>query len=156
MKRLVVYYSLEGNTALVATYLADCLTADRVELKPEKPFTPSGFSRYFLGGMMALFGRKPALKPSPYRPEDYEEIYVGTPVWAGHCTPFVRSWLDSAGLSGRRVVLFATGKGGDPQKAILDMEKLLPDCRIADRLYFVSPKETPEETLRRIESLIEK
>jgi len=33
------------------------------------------------------------------------------------------------------------------------MEQLLPDCRIAERLYFVSPKESPEETLRRIESL---
>jgi len=50
MKRLVVYYSLEGNTALVAGHLAAGLSAELMELKPEKPFNPSGFSRYLLTG----------------------------------------------------------------------------------------------------------
>ena len=36
MKNLVVYYSLEGNTKLIAEFIAKEIGADIIELKPKK------------------------------------------------------------------------------------------------------------------------
>lgn len=38
MKNLVVYYSLEGNTKLIAEFIAKEIGADIIELKPKKNF----------------------------------------------------------------------------------------------------------------------
>ena len=46
MKSLVIFYSLEGNTKLIATTIATTINADILELKPNKKYHNSGFKKY--------------------------------------------------------------------------------------------------------------
>ncbi len=55
MKNLVVFYSLEGSTKLIANTIAKKLNADILELIPEKNYCDSGFKKFFLGGKSVLF-----------------------------------------------------------------------------------------------------
>lgn len=49
MKNLVVFYSLEGNTKLIADTIVEKINADILELKPKKKYPNLGFKKYFWG-----------------------------------------------------------------------------------------------------------
>ena len=61
MKKLVIFYSLERNTAFVAEAIAEAIDAEILELKPKKDLNPKSFLRFFWGGMQVVFKIKPAL-----------------------------------------------------------------------------------------------
>lgn len=61
MKKLVVFYSFEGNTKFLAEAIAKGIKADILELKPEKDLKTKGFFKYPLGGVQVVFGKKPKL-----------------------------------------------------------------------------------------------
>ena len=63
MKRIVVYFSLEGNTEYIADELAKALPADKLKLVPKKAYSTSGFSKFFWGGKSAVMAEKPELEP---------------------------------------------------------------------------------------------
>ncbi len=46
-KTLVVYYSYEGSTRLIAETIADTLKADILTLKPLEEMTSKGFLKFF-------------------------------------------------------------------------------------------------------------
>ena len=86
MKTIVVYYSLEGNTAYAAEKIAAALGADTLRLQPKKAYPSSGFQKFFWGGKSAVMAEKPALEPYAFRAEDYDCVILGFPVWAGNVT----------------------------------------------------------------------
>ena len=51
MKKLIVYYSLEGNTKMIAESMAQEIGADLLELTPLQDVSKKGFSKYIWGGI---------------------------------------------------------------------------------------------------------
>ena len=47
MKKIVIFYSLEGNTTFVAKAISEAIDADILELKPKKDLNPKSFLRFF-------------------------------------------------------------------------------------------------------------
>ena len=54
MKPLIVFYSFEGNTKLIAEKIAQTVDAEALELKPQKEIRTKGFMKYFWGGKQVL------------------------------------------------------------------------------------------------------
>ncbi len=50
MKKLVIFYSFEGNTKLIAENIAQAIGADLLELKPKKKMKSKGFMKFVWGG----------------------------------------------------------------------------------------------------------
>lgn len=46
MKSLVIYYSLEGNTKLIADTIKNELNSDVLELRTKKQYPNKGFKKY--------------------------------------------------------------------------------------------------------------
>ncbi|UOO38559.1 flavodoxin [Oscillospiraceae bacterium CM] len=113
MKSLVVCYSLEGHTASVADIIMKETGGDICLLLPKSSTGKSGFSKYFLGGMRALFHQKPKLLNDMPRLTAYDTIYIGTPIWASRPTPAVNSFLAACDLTAKKVFFFTTSGGGD-------------------------------------------
>ena len=63
MNRIIVYFSLEGNTEYIAEGLAKAVSADKLRLEPKKAYSTSGFSKFFWGGKSAVMAEKPELEP---------------------------------------------------------------------------------------------
>ena len=112
-KKLVIFYSFEGSTRLIAEAIAKAVGADILELKPKKvKVTSHGFSKYFWGGKQVIFREKPKLEEFDKNPDDYDIIFIGTPVWSWTYTPAMRSFLGNQNLRNKKVALFCAHEGG--------------------------------------------
>ena len=142
---LVVYYSFEGNTRFIAEAIAKELSADIQELKPVKDLKSRGFGKYVWGGRQVVTKKKPELMPLEKRPEDYDVIFIGTPVWAYTFAPALRTFFASHKLEGKKVALFMC-HGGGPKEAMAKMEAQVPDCVVLGKLDLMNAlDEEPEQ-----------
>ena len=92
MKTAIVYYSMSGNTKMVAEIIAKELSADLIEIKPVKDYPDKGARKFIWGGMKAVMGEKPQLNPYEFN-GDYDRIIFATPVWASSFTPPIRTFI---------------------------------------------------------------
>ncbi|WP_158212395.1 flavodoxin family protein [Natranaerobius trueperi] len=108
---LVVYYSLEGNTELISTMLRDKLNCDLLKIEPQKKERKGTLSKYIWGGKQVFLKEEPELKPYTLNPEDYQFLFIGTPVWAGSYTPPIRTFLKKHAIKEKEIALFCCQKG---------------------------------------------
>lgn len=111
MKSLVIYYSLEGNTRFVAETIAKEIGGDLLELKPKEDIPSKGFMRYLKGGKQVFMKKTPELFPLDKDPEEYDVIYMGSPVWASSFTPSFNTFFSNVKLKNKKIALFCCYKG---------------------------------------------
>lgn len=137
MKTAVVYYSLEGDTELVARLIAERTGADLIRVKPAKDVPTDGAQKFLRGGFGAIFSTKPKLSQPLPDLNIYDTVFVGTPVWAGHCSPAIRSALSDGHIYGKDVYLFACC-GSSAGKCLDDLRGLLPGNSVKGTMDFVN------------------
>jgi flavodoxin len=147
MKTLIVYYSYEGNCALVAETLKELLDADIFEIKTEDEKKRGGLAKFAWGGRQVFTHSKPALKPYVFDAGPWDLIILGTPVWAGSPAPAMASFLDKTKISGKRIALFACHAGG-MGKALDKFRALLPLNIIAGEIGIANPLRQGKEALK--------
>lgn len=138
MKKLVVFYSLEGNTRLVAKTIAEASGADLLELKPALAPPSRGFKKYFWGGRAALMHAKPGLAPFEVDPSSYDMLFIGTPVWAWTFAPPMNTFLSGQDLSGKKIALFCC-HGGGPGRIFQKMRAAMPGGVFLGEMDFQEP-----------------
>jgi len=126
MKKLIVYYSLEGNT-------------DVIRLIPKKDFPKGNFKKYLWGGKSATFGETPKLEEYSFTATDYDVIIIGTPIWAGTFTPPIKTFLTDNKISGKDIYLFTCSSGGATEKFLDKFKNSLKDNQFVDSISFVEP-----------------
>ncbi|MFX1437083.1 MAG: flavodoxin family protein [Promethearchaeota archaeon] len=143
-KVLVVFYSLTGNTKMIAEAIAESINSDILELKPVKELKADSGMKYFWGGYQATMKLKPKLEHFNKNPLDYDIIFLGTPVWAWTYSPPIRSFLGKFDLKGKNVALW-TSSDGDGVKAMNRFKEALKNSNILGQISFQSPlKNKPE------------
>ena len=138
MRVKVIFYSLEGNTRLIANQIAKNLNGEIIELKPKKHYANSGFKKYLWGGTSVLMKEKPELEAYDNN-LNCDLLVVGTPVWAGTFSPAIRTFLKENSLDGKKVALFAYHAGGGASKCFEKFKRLNPNCEIISTIDFVDP-----------------
>jgi flavodoxin len=145
LKKLVVFYSFEGNTRFVAETIAAKVGADLLELQPQKEISTHGFMKYFWGGRQATMKVKPELLPLEKDPDDYDLIYLGTPVWAFTFAPPVRTFLTGHPPVRKKIALFCCYEGG-LGKTFENLRTLLTGSEILSEKTFLTPLRKKTET----------
>jgi flavodoxin len=142
---LVVYYSFEGNTKLIADSIADAVGADRLRLEVVKEQKSHGFIKYLWGGRQVVMKSMPKLViPLEKHVADYDMLFIGTPVWAYSFSPALRTFFSLVSLSGKKIALFCSC-GGDRRKTFEHMRAQLPGNEILGEFEAVDPlKHDPE------------
>jgi len=112
MKSVIVFYSLEGSTRALAKKLAAEINGDILELNPVKEVNSKGFSKFVWGGMQAVMKKKPRLREYNFKVNQYENVIIGTPVWAGTYAPPIRTFLENEQIVGKKVSFFCCHEGG--------------------------------------------
>ena len=108
MKKLVIYYSVSGNTQKEAQNIAKQNNADIVEVKEKK--RRSKINLYLIGCPQAMGHRKTEIEPLGVDLNDYDEIVIGAPIWAGFPAPAFNSTVEQL-PPGKNVSLFFTMGG---------------------------------------------
>ena len=98
-----MYYTYDGSSEVAAKFLSKKHSADIIQLKETKPFKKSNFG-FMMCAFSAIFKRKTRLAIDVNKAiDEYKEIYLITPIWAGASTPAVNTFLFEANLEGKTV-----------------------------------------------------
>lgn len=131
---LIVYYSRSGVTAQVANALARACGADLEQINDLRP--RHGVAGYLRSAWEALRQRPASIQPPRHRPADYPFVVLGTPIWAGHMSAPMRSYIMQQREHFRHVALFCTmgGSGGESVlTAMADLCNKLPAATLCLR-----------------------
>jgi flavodoxin len=149
MKTAVVYYTLDGNCALVAQEIKTRMDADLIRLRTEDEKKRSRIGKFFWGGGMVFLNKKPPLKPYSFDASAYDLIIIGAPVWASSPAPPVKTFLSETGIKNKKVAVFVCHAGGKGDS--LDKFKaLLEGNEIAGAADFKEPYKGGEEVKNQI------
>ena len=129
MRRLIVYYSLSGNTEEAAKKIAKELGADLLKLETVKAMPKSFAAQIMVGGGQVAFNHIPKLKPLDVDPASYDEIILGSPIWNSKGVPAVNAFLKDEKAAAKVTSLFFLSGGGEVQKGLTAITKLLPNLK---------------------------
>lgn len=133
MKKLVAYFSASGVTAARARELAEVAGADLFEIVPAQRYTSADLdwtNRKSRSSVeMNDAGSRPAMAGSA-DVSGYDRVYIGFPVWWGVAPHIVDTFIESADLSGKEIVIFATSGGSGISQAVRDLKTRYPKLNI--------------------------
>lgn len=129
MKRLVVYYSLSGNTEEAAKKIAEKLNADLLKLETKKRMPKSFAAQILVGGGQVMMNRIPELMPYETNIDDYDDIVFGSPIWNSKGVPAVNAFLKDENAAKKVTALFFLSAGGDTKKGLDALTKKLPNLK---------------------------
>lgn len=130
MKKLVVYYSLGGNTRAIAKRIARSLRADLMEIRTVKTYPDDYDVLLGLGEKEIKSGYMPQIATLPLDANAYESIVIGTPVWWYSYAPAVKKFMSTVKWKGKKVYPFATN-GGDLGHTPSDFRKALRGAEVS-------------------------
>ncbi len=129
MKRLVVYYSLSGNTKEAAQKIANKLDADLLELETVKSMPKSFAAQIFVGGGQVMMNHIPKLKPIDKDINNYDDIILGSPIWNSKGVPAINAFLQNENAAKKVTSLFFLSAGGDTKKGLEAITVKLPNLK---------------------------
>lgn len=159
MKKLIVFYSLEGNTEFIASSISNKISVDLLKLVPKKAYADKGFAKFFWGGKSAVMAEKPALEPYEVDFSLYDEIIIGFPVWAGNITPPIRTFVSDNldAIKEKKILVFACQSGAGAEKAFSKLKELIGIDEFAATAVFIDPKAKPsKENEQKLNAFVEK
>ena len=124
--------------------IAEVTGADIAELQYKNEKKSKGFMKYFKGGSEVMMKLKPELLPLNKYPQDYELIFIGTPVWAGTYSSILNSFFYANRFKGKKIALFCcfgTGEG----RTFENMIKMLRGNQILGEIGFKEPLKKDKE-----------
>jgi len=127
-KKIIVYYSLSGNTKGLAELIQSLTGADIFELELVDPYPEEFEAVVERAGRERETGDLPALAANVDNFADYDVVFLGTPNWFGTLSMPVFTFIDSHDLSGKTIVPFVTHGRGGLQDQITDLKALVPNA----------------------------
>lgn len=126
-KTLIVFFSWGGNTRTVANYIHDLIGGDIVEVETVTPY-PDRYEEVIRIAPQELANDyRPPLKTRVDNMDEYDILIVGTPIWGGHLTPAMKSFLASYDLSGKTIAPFCTHGGSGTSQSVNDIRSVCSD-----------------------------
>ena len=135
MKQAVIYFSVTNNTKKVAELIGEEIDGDVIMVELEKPYTK--VSLIFRGMFQVLRQSCPRII-NEIDLNEYERIYIGTPVWGGTNVPPINTVLKKFDYEGKEILFFCTHKGG-PGKIFKHMRDNLNAGKVLGEKDFQEP-----------------
>ncbi len=134
MNTLVLYFSATGKTERIAEVIHSVTAGDMIKLVPKgKKLQP-----VIIAGFQAMMKMAPDMEPLAIDPAEYDLIFVGGPVWAGHAAPMINSLGASYPMAGKKVAFFCTC-ADKPGRTLEQMKALFPSATVLDTISVKTP-----------------
>lgn len=127
-KSLIVYYSLSGNTKLVAETLQGLVGADILEITPVQPYPDDFHAVVEQARKERRTNFLPPLKPIKVNLQDYEIIYLGFPIWGSTLPQPMATFLSQNALDGKTIIPFCTHDGYGAGRSVQAIAEYCPQA----------------------------
>ncbi len=120
-KVLVVYYTQSGNTKAVAEQIQAKFGGDLYEIVPATPYPADERETIEIAGKQREENILPELSGMVENMNEYDVVFVGTPIWFGTASLPVLSFVASHDFASKTLVPFYTCGGGDAGTYVADI-----------------------------------
>ena len=138
MKNLIVYYSYEGNSEIIAKAIQKELNTDILKLIPNKEKKTKSLFKFVWGGLQVYMTKKPKLEDYNIDLKQYDNIFIGSPCWFGTFAPPINTFLSENDIKGKNIFLFVCN-GGNMRNTWKNYENILKGNNIISKIDFVYP-----------------
>ncbi|MDY6331556.1 MAG: flavodoxin [Fibrobacter sp.] len=101
----------KGNTEIVAEMIAERTGGTLLEVKPVTAYPRTYDECLKVAKKELAQNARPEIKPMDINPEDFDEIYIGYPVWLNEMPMLMYTFLEKYNLKGKLVHPFVTHEG---------------------------------------------
>ena len=131
-KKLVAYFSASGTTKKVAEMVADAAQADLYEITPKEAYTSADLNwmdkKSRSSVEMSDKKIRPEIAGEDAKIENYDEIFIGFPIWWYVAPTIINTFLEKYDFSGKKVILFATSGGSGFGNTVKELQPSAPDA----------------------------
>ena len=150
MKTIVIYYSVTGQTRLVAEKITKMLDCDIFEIQTKEEIKPDLFSRYYKGIKAMLSKETTKLKNDKLDLNDYDKIIVGFPNWGSMFPPAVKAFILQSDFSKKDVYLFTTYAARGAVQCLKNAAEFFTESNVSILGKFSFPKSKTNEEISRM------
>lgn len=129
MKRIIVYYSLSGNTEEAVNLIAEKLGCETLKIDTVKAMPKSFAARILVGGGQVAMNKIPEIKSINKDLSVYDEIFIATPIWNSKGVPAINAFLMDDEICKKVTGLIITSGGGDIDKCVKALEDKIPNVK---------------------------
>ena len=139
-KTLVVYFSCTGNTAQIASYIAEIKNADLLEIEPLKPYASEdlAYDDNSRTHIEQYEDYDVKIKPVTVDLSVYDIIYIGYPIWYNKAPRVICTFLKENDLSSKTVIPFCTSHESTIDNSVDELKALQPNAKWQDGIRFNS------------------
>ena len=135
-KKLVAYFSASGITRNVAKMVAEAAGADLYEITPKEAYTKADLNwmdkKSRSSVEMTDKKIRPEITDTDAKIAEYDEIFLGFPIWWYVAPTIVNTFLEAYDFSGKKIVLFATSGGSGFGNTVKELQPSAPDAVITE------------------------
>ena len=157
-KTLVVYYSYTGNCREIVTTLTSQIEADMLEIQPAEKGLKYEANGYALGTQLlnAIKANPndaasyPAIDPVATSLDDYETIFIVTPLWWSQMAAIMQTYLFHHGgeMAGKNIGLIVSSASSSISGVVADCKRLVPDGKyFSENLWINHSNHSKRSTL---------
>lgn len=121
---------MRGNTEIVAEFIKEFTNADLFKVEPVNKYPYSYQECCDVAKKELVENARPELVNYLDTIEDYDVIYIGSPIWWGHIAMPLYTQLKKLNFAGKIVKLFITHEGSGLGNCPKDIEKLCTGANI--------------------------
>lgn len=135
-KKLVAYFSASGITRNVAKMVAEAAGADLYEITPKESYTKADLNwmdkKSRSSVEMADKKIRPAITDTDAKIADYDEIFLGFPIWWYVAPTIINTFLEKYDFTGKKIVLFATSGGSGFGNTVKELQPSAPQAQFVE------------------------
>lgn len=133
---LIAYFSLSGNTRLIAQDIQNMVGGELFEIKAVHSYGPDFDSAVEQAREELRTKARPKLTATVKNMQNYDVIFVGFPNWVGTMPMAVFAFLEQYDFSGKTLIPFCTHGTSGVSETITDFKKLNPQADILEYIDF--------------------
>ncbi len=146
MSKIFIYYTRSGNGDSVAKKYEELgFTIRKVESKYK--LSKNLFLACMKGGFHASIGKKPKLINYDNNVSEFDEVFIGSPIWNGRLSCPINTVLKNTNLENKKVTFVLYSGSGEAKQATKFINKKYPNAEI---VILKEPKHHNDE-LKKIE-----
>lgn len=135
-KKLVAYFSASGITRNVAKLVAEAAGADLYEITPKESYTKADLNwmdkKSRSSVEMADKKIRPAITDTDAKIADYDEIFLGFPIWWYVAPTIINTFLEKYDFTGKKIVLFSTSGGSGFGNTVKELQPSAPQAQFVE------------------------